>query len=71
MPDGSIIQDRDSLTVPSTRRDPVLADIFNRLGLWNVKVVDSGRLSVPMNFRLIMMKVKNRLLDRINTSLQL
>lgn len=32
MPDGSIIQDRDPLTVPSTRRNPVLADVFNRLG---------------------------------------
>ena len=32
MPDGSIIQYRDPLTVPSTRRNPVLADIFNRLG---------------------------------------
>ena len=29
MPDGSIIQDKDPLTVPSTRRNPVLADIFN------------------------------------------
>ena len=25
MPDGSMIQDRDPLTVPSTRRNPVLA----------------------------------------------
>lgn len=32
MPDGSMIQDRDPLTVPSTRRNPVLADMFNRLG---------------------------------------
>ena len=32
MPDGSIIQERDPLTVPSTRRNPVLADVFNRLG---------------------------------------
>lgn len=32
MPDGSVIQDRDPLTVPSTRRNPVLADVFNRLG---------------------------------------
>lgn len=32
MPDGSMIQDRDPLTVPSTRRNPVLADVFNRLG---------------------------------------
>lgn len=32
MPDGSIIQDRNPLTVPSTRRNPVLADVLNRLG---------------------------------------
>lgn len=32
MPDGSLIQERDPLLVPSTRRNPVLADVFNRLG---------------------------------------
>lgn len=32
MPDGSLIQERDLLTVPSTRRNPVLADVLNRLG---------------------------------------
>ena len=32
MPDGSNIQERDPITVPSTRRNPVLADVFNRLG---------------------------------------
>lgn len=32
MPDGSMIQDRDPLKVHSTRRNPVLADVFNRLG---------------------------------------
>lgn len=32
MPDGSIIQNRDLKTVPSTRRNPVIADVFNRLG---------------------------------------
>lgn len=32
MPDGSVIQDRDPTTVPSTRRNPVIADVFNRLG---------------------------------------
>ena len=37
MPDGSIIQDRDPLTVPSTRRKQVLADIFT-------KIVISGRI---------------------------
>ena len=32
MPDGSLIQERDPFTVPSTRRNPVLADVLNRLG---------------------------------------
>ena len=32
MPDGTKIQDRDINTIPSTRRNPVLADIFGRLG---------------------------------------
>lgn len=32
MPDGSLIQARDPLTIPSTRRNPVLADILSRLG---------------------------------------
>ncbi len=32
MADGLPIQDRNPLTVPSTRRNPLLADIFNRLG---------------------------------------
>ena len=31
MPDGTMIQDRDISTVSSTRRNPVLADIFGRL----------------------------------------
>lgn len=37
MPDGSCIQDRDPKRVPSTRRNPVVADIFNRLGLMGEK----------------------------------
>ena len=40
MPDGSIIQDRDPLMVPSTRRNPVLADVFNRL--WYMERKGSG-----------------------------
>ena len=32
MLDGSVIQDRAPLTVSSARRNPVLADVFNRLG---------------------------------------
>ena len=32
MPDGSVIQDRDPFTVPSLRRNPILTDVFSRLG---------------------------------------
>jgi len=32
MADGINIQDRDPLSVPSTRRNPLLADVFERLG---------------------------------------
>ena len=32
MPDGTKIQERNIDTAPSTRRNPVLADIFSRLG---------------------------------------
>ena len=39
--------------------------------IWNVKVVDSEKSSAAMNFRSTMMKVKSRLLDQIDTSLQL
>lgn len=32
MPDGTQIQERDIDDIPSTRRNPILADIFSRLG---------------------------------------
>jgi len=32
MPDGTLIQDRDIEDVPSTRRNPIIAEIFHRLG---------------------------------------
>ena len=47
MPDGSMIQDRNPLTVPSTRRNPVLADVFNRLGYMERK--GSGFVSPKMS----------------------
>ena len=39
----SFLQDRDPLTVPSTRRNPVLADVFNRLGYMERKGSGSDR----------------------------
>ena len=44
MPDGSMIQDRDPLTVPATRRNPVLTDVFNRLGYMERKGSGFGKI---------------------------
>ncbi len=72
MPDGSIIQDRDPLTVPSTRRNPVLADIFNRLGYMERKGSGFGKIIGGYEFQINYdPKVKSHLLGQIGTSLQL
>lgn len=52
MPDGSMIQDRDPLTVPSTRRNPVLADIFNRLGYMERKGSGFGKIISGYEFQI-------------------
>ena len=52
MPDGSIIQDRDPLTVPSTRRNPVLADLFNRLGYMEYKGSGFGKIIDGYEFQI-------------------
>ena len=52
MPDGSIIQDKDPLTVPSTRRNPVLADIFNRLGYMERKGSGFGKIIGGYEFQI-------------------
>lgn len=51
MPDGSLIQERDPLTVPSTRRNPVLADVLNRLGYMERKGSGFEKSSADMSFR--------------------
>ena len=52
MPDGSVIQDRDPLTVPSTRRNPVLADVFNRLGYMERKGSGFGKIISGYEFQI-------------------
>ena len=52
MPDGSVIQDRDPLTVPSTRRNPVLADVFNRLGYMERKGSGFGKIISEYEFQI-------------------
>ena len=52
MPDGSMIQDRDPFTVPSTRRNPVLADVFNRLGYMERKGSGFGKIISGCEFQI-------------------
>ena len=52
MPGGSMIQDRDPLTVPSTRRNPVLADVFNRLGYMERKGSGFGKIISGYEFQI-------------------
>lgn len=52
MPDGSLIQDRDPLTVPSIRRNPVLADVFNRLGYMERKGSGFGKIISGYEFQI-------------------
>ena len=52
MPDGSVIQDRDPLMVPSTRRNPVLADVFNRLGYMERKGSGFGKIISGYEFQI-------------------
>ena len=52
MPDGSMIQDRDPLTVPSTRRNPVLADVFSRLGYMERKGSGFGKIISGYEFQI-------------------
>lgn len=52
MPDGSLIQERDPLTVPSTRRNPVLADVFNRLGYMERKGSGFGKIISGYEFQI-------------------
>ena len=52
MPDGSLIQERDLLMVPSTRRNPVLADIFNRLGYMERKGSGFGKIIGGYEFQI-------------------
>ena len=51
MPDGSLIQERDPLTVPSTRRNPILADVLNRLGYMERKGSGFEKIISDMSFR--------------------
>ena len=52
MPDGSVIQERDPLMVPSTRRNPELADIFNRLGYMERKGSGFGKIIGGYEFQI-------------------
>ena len=44
MLEGSIVQARNPLTVPSTRRNPILADVLNRLEYMERKGSGFGKI---------------------------
>lgn len=48
----SFLQDRDPLTVPSTRRNPVLADVFNRLAYMERKGSGFGKIIGGYEFQI-------------------
>ena len=52
MPDGSFIQEKDPLTVPSARRNPVLADIFSWLGYMERKGSGFGKIISGYEFQI-------------------
>ena len=51
MADGIAIQDRDPLSVPSTRRNPLLADVFERLGYMERKGSGFGKILDAYEFQ--------------------
>ena len=51
MADGIAIQDRDLLSVPSTRRNPLLADVFERLGYMERKGSGFGKIIDAYEFQ--------------------
>jgi hypothetical protein len=51
MGDGIAIQDRDLFSVPSTRRNPLLADVFERLGYMERKGSEFGKIIDAYKFQ--------------------
>lgn len=51
MPDGIVIQDRDLFSVPSTRRNPLLAYVFERLGYMERKGSGFGKIMSAYEFQ--------------------
>ena len=51
MPDGTVIQERDPLTVPSTRRNPLVADVFERLGYMERRGSGFGKIIRSYEFQ--------------------
>lgn len=63
MADGLPIQDRNPLTVPSTRRNPLLADIFNRLGYMERKGSGFEKIINGYEFQVNFNEIKMQLIE--------
>jgi len=51
MPDGTVIQERVPLAVPSARRNSLVAEVIERLGYMKWRVSGSGKLIRSYDFQ--------------------
>lgn len=63
MADGLPIQDRNPLTVSSTRRNPLLADIFNHLGYMERKGSGFEKIINGYEFQVNFNEIKMQLIE--------
>ena len=70
MPDGSIIQARNPLTVPSARRNPILADVLNRVGYMERKGSGFGKIIGGYEFQINYDESKSHLFAQNGISLR-
>ena len=70
MPDGTLVQERVIDAIPSTRRNPVLADVFQRIGYMERKGSGLTKIINAYKNANIMMKVKRHSLYRQEWSSQ-
>lgn len=65
MVSGISLEGKDLLKIPSKRRNPILADIFSRLNIWSVEVVDLRRYWQIMRNKWNLMRLRCQSLMRI------
>ena len=54
----TLVQDRDPFEIPSTRRNPLLADLFERLGYMERRGSGFGKIIRAYEFQLLYQEAK-------------